>query len=120
MAEVVDIASPTFQPAMRVITAITRANPGAVTTNIAHDYGSGEYVRFFFPEPIFGMNQINGKTGRITVTGSTTFTVDIDTTQFDAFSVPGSNRQWPQVIPTGEVNSELQFATKNVLPSGDR
>ncbi len=120
MAEVVNIASPTYQPAMRVISSITQANPAVVTTSIDHDYGTGEIVRFFFPEPIFGMKQINGKRGRITVTGTTTFEVAIDTTHFDAFSIPAGNRQWPQVLPVGEVNSTLRFATKNVLPSGDR
>lgn len=115
MSEIVSLTSPTYEPSMKVISAITQANPCAVTTTTDHLYGTGMYVKFFFPVPIFGMKQINGKQGKITVTGATTFTVDIDSTQFDAFSVPVGNRQYPQCLPTAEENSTLQFATHNVL-----
>lgn len=116
---VVAVASPTFQPAMRIVTAITKANPAAVTTSFDHDYITGEIVRFYIPDT-FGMRQMNGLSGTITVTASDTFTVDIDTTYFDTFAVPSSNVQYAQVLPIGEVNSQLTAATDNVLPSGNR
>lgn len=116
MAEIFDVTHPMFQPAMRVVTAITRATNASVTTNVAHDYGTGLIVKFYFPVPIFGMSQINGRQGTVTVTSPTTFTIDIDSTHFDAFSVPGGNRQYPQVVPVAEVNSLLTQATRNVLP----
>lgn len=111
------IESPTFQPSMRIVTAITRANPAAVTTSFAHDYITGMIVRLYIPNG-FGMLQANLQQGTITVTGSTTFTIDIDTAQYDAFSVPGGNVQYAQVAPIGEVNSLLRAATQNVLPTG--
>ncbi len=113
------IASPTFQPAMRVITAITQANPCTITTSFDHDYITGEIVRLYVPNT-FGMIQVNKLQGEITVTASDTFTVDIDTTSFDAFAVPASNVQFAQVVPIGERNDLLSAATDNVLPSGTR
>jgi len=110
---------PTFQRAMRVISAITKANPAAVTTTFAHQYATGDIVRIDVPLG-FGMQQINQQTGTITVTGSTTFTITIDTTSYDAFVVPsfpvGQAHQDAQVVPVGEINANLQSATQNVLP----
>ncbi len=114
--------SPTFQPAMRIISSITNANPAAVTTTIDHDYLSDEIVRLIIPLG-FGMVQANSLTGTITFTGNTIFTIDIATTFFDVFAAPSplpSSYTCSQVIPIAEISSTLAGATKNVLPSGDR
>jgi hypothetical protein len=111
--------SPIFQPAMRLITAITQANPAQITTSFAHNYKNGMIVRIDVP-PADGMQQIDGMTGTIMVTGPTTFIIDIDTTSFDVFSIPVTNENTcAQVVPIGEVNETLLAATVNVLPSGD-
>jgi hypothetical protein len=111
--------NPSFQPAMRLIAAITQANPASVTTTFAHQYNSGLIVRLDLP-PAVGMQQANQMTGAITVTGDTTFTIDIDTTYFDAFAIPASpgahENTAAQVVPVGEVNESLLSATQNVLP----
>ena len=107
---------------MRVITSLTNANPAVVTTSIDHDFLSGEIVRLVIPKG-FGMFQANKRKGSIVVTGTDTFEIDIDTTLFDSFTVPGSSPddlQCAQVIPVGEINETLAAATQNVLPSGDR
>lgn len=113
------VVQPIFQPAMRLITAITNANPAAVTTSFDHDYISGTIVRLYVPIAD-GMYQIDKKIGTITVTGLTTFTIDIDTTTFDVFAIPVSpSPHTPicaQVVPIGEINSTLAAATQNVLP----
>lgn len=110
--------SPTYQPAMRLITDITNAVNAEVTTSFAHDYLSGLVVRIIVPEG-YGMVQINQLVGTITVTGDDTFTIDIDTTQFDPFVIPGSIpyyfSSYPQTTPIGEQNSILYQATRNVL-----
>lgn len=106
---------PIYQPAMRVITAITNANPASVTTSFDHDFFDSDFVRLIIPIG-FGMQQANGLTGRVTVTSPTTFTINIDTIGFDAFSDP-SNNQFAQVIPLGEVNETLRGAMVNTLPS---
>lgn len=114
MAEIPAIESPTFQPAMRIVTAITNANPAAVTTSFDHDYITGAKVRFRIPKG-FGMKQIDKKVGTLTVTSPTTFTVTIDSTYFDTFAVPGGSRQFAQVVPVGEINSVWTSAVENVL-----
>jgi len=114
--------SPAFQPAMRIISSITLANPAVITTSIDHDYITGEIVRVIVPNN-FGMRQINNLYGTITVTGDTTFSIDINTIFFDTFAAPSplpDAYTCAQIIPIGEISSTLAGTTKNVLPSGDR
>lgn len=113
------VADPIFQPAFRIISSITRADPAVIVTSIDHDYVTGEIVRFYIPS-IFGMQQLNTLVGTITVTASDTFSVNIDTSSFDAFAIPAplpSSYTCAQVVPIGEISSILSAATKNTLPS---
>jgi hypothetical protein len=117
---IVAVQYPIFQRAMRVISTISQATHAEVTTTFAHQYKSGEIIRFVIPLG-FGMQQIDQMQAPITVTGSTTFTVPIDTTTFDAFSVASTfpnNKQYAQVVPLAEIASQLEGATQNVLPYG--
>lgn len=111
--------NPMFFPAMRLIAAITNANPATVTTTFAHGYGTGMIVRLVIPLAD-GMQQADGMTGAITVTGDLTFTIDIDTTHFDVFSIPDPVRPHvdicAMVVPVGEVNETLRWSTRNRLP----
>lgn len=111
-------ASPTFQPAMRIISAITNANPMEVTTTFDHDFVSGTIVRLVIP-PADGMQQVANIVGAITVTGATTFTMDIDSSLFDVFAIPADPDPHLQicalVLPIGELNSQLSASTVNVL-----
>lgn len=117
------IAYPVYQPAMRAILTITNAFPALVTTTIDgvvpadHDYITGTIVRLDIP-PGFGMTQANQLFAPITVVSPTTFTIEINTTNFDAFTTPVN---WPesfqkaQSLPIGEINSILTAAVQNVL-----
>jgi len=109
---------PTFQRAMRLVNDITNANQAVVTTTFAHDYETGDIVRLMVPAA-YGMNQINQLKGTVTVTGETTFSINIDSTQFDAFTTPPDPsplvRSCAHVVPVGEINSKLTSATQNVL-----
>jgi hypothetical protein len=112
------VADPTFQPALRLINAITNAHAAVVTTSFAHNYLDGMIVRFYVPDG-YGMRQINQKTGTIIVLGSDSFSVDIDSLSFDPFLLPNPTPvQEASVVPIGEINSILRAATRNVLPSG--
>ena len=109
---------PPFERAAKHISAITNANPAAVTTTTNHDYEDGDIVRLLIPDS-FGMRQADKLKGKITITGADTFTVDIDTTKFDTFAVP-SPVPWyvnatAQVLPVGEISANLGGATQNVL-----
>ena len=109
--------SPTFQPAMRLITGITNANPAVVTTSFDHDYRSGDIVRIRVPE-WNGMIQIDRFVGEITVTATDAFSVDLDTSLYDTYVTPAS--AWyisstAHVVPVGEINSNLGAAVQNDL-----
>ncbi len=112
---------PVFQRSMRIISAITNAFPAQVTTTFAHQFITGQIVRLIIPL-MCGMQQANQQYGTISVTGTTTFNIDIDTTYYDTFSVPATvppgstGFTCPQVVPFGEVSSILTAATQNVLP----
>ena len=110
---------PVFQPAMRIKAAVTQSNPAQITTTFAHQYKTGCVVRFDIPSSC-GMPQINQQTGTLTVTGDTTFTVPIDSTNYAPFSIPVSPppaiNTCAQVVPIGEDNEFLNSAVQNVLP----
>lgn len=110
--------NPTFQPAMRLIAAITNANPAVVTTTFAHLYLTGLIVRLDLP-PAVGMPQANGMTGTITALSPTTFSINIDTTLFTPFAIPSMPDPHTdicaQVVPVGEVNGSLVQAVQNIL-----
>lgn len=110
--------NPVYQPAMRLISAITNSFPATVTTTFAHQYISGTIVRIDIPFAD-GMQQLNGQTAPIMVINDTQFTIPIDTTSFDVFAIPMGVPTYvntaAQVVPIGEINSILDAATVNVL-----
>ncbi len=79
-----------------VITAITNANPGAVTTATNHGLTTGDTVNLV---DVLGMTEVNlGETPElnpftVTVTGLTTFTLGVDTSLFGVY-----------IFPSGRVN----------------
>ena len=110
--------NPVYKPAMRVIAGITQAPQATVTTTVNHGYIVGTIVRIDIV-PTGGMEQINQQTGTIlTVPSPTTFTININTTLYDAFTIPSS---FPppyndsQVVPIGEDASILTAAVVNAL-----
>lgn len=81
------IAFPIFQPAMRIIAAISNSFPAVIETTFPHQYFTGTIVRLYIPNG-FGMVQANKLQGTIAVIDPETFAIDIDTTLFDTFIVP--------------------------------
>ncbi len=109
---------PIFQPAMRIVESITLAPAASVTTTIPHLYVTGTIVRLDIPVG-FGMQQINQQFGAIVVTSPTMFTIDINTTLYDALlsfgSWPSRSYSYPLCCAIGEVNSILTAAVQNTL-----
>ncbi|HXB12248.1 MAG TPA: ubiquitin-activating E1 FCCH domain-containing protein [Bacteroidia bacterium] len=127
------IINPVYTPATRLVISITNGNPATVTTgtvttsggNIvttasAHGYVTGTIVRIN-TSSVYGMGQINQQTAAIVVTGDTTFTIAIDTTNYDTFSIPSTipahTNNFPNVVPIGEINSILTASVQNILPN---
>lgn len=117
---------PIFQRAMRVITSITRANPCVITTSVDHQYQNGLIVRVNIT-PAHGMFQINQQTGIVTKLTANTFSLNIDTTNYDPFVIPSLiNYTCSQITPVGEITNFIDAngftdtytvqATQNVLP----
>lgn len=113
-----DIAHPQYQPAMRVITAITNGFPAIVTTDIDHNYQTGLIVRLDIPEE-YGMQQANKLFSPITRLNATQFSMDIDTTYFDPFIVPGAVvvSTLAQAVPFAETADILYQAVRDVAPN---
>ena len=71
------------------ITAMTQANPGAVTTSEAHGLTTGDKIAM---SNILGMTQANNNIYTATVTSTTTFTIGVNTSGFTAYTNGG--RVW--------------------------
>lgn len=114
-----------FRPHSSVIASISQASSALVVTNTDHDLIDGTIIRFTI-SPNCGMPQINQQTASITVIDPTSFSVPINTLDYDAFFIPVSdddpNVPPPQqqpcsfVIPIGEQNDMLGAAVQNILP----
>lgn len=78
------------------ISAITNANPGQVTTAVAHGLTTADLV---YIAGVTGMTQVNDLTFTVTVTSPTIFTIGVDTT---AFGVYGGGGTVAEVIPSTE------------------
>lgn len=116
--------NPFYYPTYHGVVGITRAFPAQITTAVNHNYVNGTIVRIIIPEPYtvrgnsynFGMNQINGISSSITITGNATFTMDdVDSTYFDPFNVPAGVGQSAQCLAIGEENNTINAAIRNVL-----
>ena len=109
--------STNFLPSSQVISNITRANPAVVTTVANHGYFNGIYVRVNLPLAN-GMQEINGGFFLATILSSNSFSINVDTSNFNSF-IPGTSPQVPQVIPVGETANTLKNAeinAKNIIP----
>lgn len=87
------------------IVSITNANPMAVTVNTPNTWIAGQLAYFSVPFS-YGMFQLNALTGQILSADNTNliFSVSIDSTQFDVFSLPTGGEQPATMSPAGARN----------------
>lgn len=116
LMEQLKVTISTWAPSSQIITDITNANPGVVTTAQPHGFLDGLYVRIDMqPKPaLYGMTQVNGQIYLISVLSPITFSLNSDTSNFDSF-IALTHPQSPQAIPVGEVAFTLTSAEKNTL-----
>lgn len=96
--------NPIYYPRQRVISNITAANPGVVTTLVDHGYTTGQKVRLQVPAEC-GMIELDGVTATVTAINAATFSIAIDTTAYTAFTFPTIAVvpcNFAQVKPIGE------------------
>jgi hypothetical protein len=117
---------------MRLILSITNSYPAIITTTCRistlggalvavaedHDYSTGLIIRLRIPKAC-GMQDLDKYQGEITVVTANSFSIDIDTSAFEPFSIPVAPiPAWAdvcaQVVPIGEDNEILTQAIHNV------
>lgn len=76
-----------YVPKRREISGVTNALQAEVTTTEDHGYAVGQLVRLHVDKR-YGMELDTVKGQVLTVPSTTTFTVDVDTTQLDTYVTP--------------------------------
>ncbi len=106
-------------PSSLTITNITKAVQMIVTVSVnsvseSNTYIIGQLVRLTVPIT-YGMFQADGMTGKIVDIGVNTLTLNINSTNFDTFSVPSSALGKPaSLAPSGSQNLEYNNGTNQV------
>jgi hypothetical protein len=105
-------------PSMLLITNITQSYPAIVSFTVpstgSNTYVPNQLVRLTVPKT-WGMFQANGLTAAILTVGSTTMTIDLNTSNFDAFVVATSSSETPaSLAPAGSRNLTLNNSTNDV------
>lgn len=121
-------------PTVRYITAITTGTTTIIQTSVTHGYQVGQIVRFNIPAA-FGTIELDGENGvnnlpvygtiiavntATTGTNANSFTVNIDSSTFTAFTIPANGSApftWAQVIPVGD-NTAYDNANNLNISSG--
>ncbi len=103
-------------PGALLITNITRSNPAVITIidSVHNTYILGQLVHLTVP-PSYGMYQADQLTGQILDIDEDDFTISIDTSDFDAFSMPSIGQQQPASLsPAGARNVQFDNFTNKV------
>ncbi len=117
---------PMFYPRRLYVTNITQAVNATVSTAIAHGLTPGQEVRFLIPA-VSGMVQLNSTQQSrflaatiLTVVDDYSFTINVDTTFYTAFSWPTVAQMpssFPEVVPVGEDTATSLTSVANQVPS---
>lgn len=105
-------------PSSLLITDITRSNPMVITVEIGNSstesntYIAGMAVKLFVPIS-YKMFQADGLIGTITNISGSDFTLNINSSSFDAFVIPSSGETPASISPAGSRN--LQYDNNNIL-----
>ncbi len=109
-------------PSSLTITSISQSLPMIISVSIqtptteANTYIVGMAVRLFVPQT-YKMYQANNLVGTITQINGSNFTLNIDSSQFDAFVIPTGNVEQPATIaPNGSRNLEYNNSNINKVP----
>ena len=97
-------------PGMLLISAISNSNPMVVTIvdSIYNTYAAGQVVCLTVPSS-YGMIQANELTAKILAVDGDDFTLNVNSTKFDAFTIPSPTLPPPSkpasLAPAGSRNS---------------
>ncbi len=92
------------------ITAITKANPGVVTTASAHGYSNGEKI---YLSGVGGMTQVNNVVFTIAGASGSVFNLGVDTTNYGTYTSGGTAAKYAQPADaltwSGEFDVPVRF-----------
>ncbi len=107
-------------PSSLLVINITQSAPMIVsvqvgnTTTEANTYIVGMAVRLFVPQS-YGMYQANNLVGTITAINGSDFTLNLDSSSFDAFVIPSGSAETPaSLAPNGSRNLQYDNFTNSV------
>lgn len=122
---IVNVDSP-FYPRKRYVTNITRAVNPTVSTSVAHGLTPGQAIRFVIPQ-VSGMTELNATPANnylyatvVSVTDDYDFVIDINTTNFTAFTWPTIAQQpssFPEMTPVGENTASALASVTAQVPT---
>ncbi len=99
-----------YSPVPEIITNISKASQAIVTITDATAYTAGRRVYF---ENVVGMEEVNGNIYTITASTATTFTIDLDTSDFSAIGTAGD----AYLFGCG-VTGDYKYYTTNIIRLG--
>lgn len=104
----------------KTISAVTKANPGKVTTSTNHGFSNGQQI---YHSGVGGMIQLNGNVYTITVTAVNQYTIGVDTTGYTTFTAGGTAAKFPQtseaLLWEGEFDVPCRFDIDQMRPSAE-
>ena len=105
-------------PSALEITAISLSAPMVISTTMNSDqvntYIPGQLIKLLIPNS-FGMWQANNKIATVTAVSGSNITVNIDSSQFDAFVVPAITAEQPaSLASSGSRNLQYNNFTNQV------
>jgi uncharacterized protein (TIGR02217 family) len=102
------------------ISAITKANPGVVTTVSPHGFSNGDKI---YIENALGMTQVNGVVFTIAGASGSTFDLGLDTTNYGTYTGGASARKFVQPAEaldwTGQFDVPVRFDADEIPTSLD-
>lgn len=105
-----------FYPRVRLVEDITNAQHAVVTCTEDHDFIDNEIVSLRVSKD-YGMNEINNKHAKVLSYTSDTVTLDIDSTNFTAFSIPGdlTGTTPPCIVPSSSGVDLTEYSPTMIL-----
>ena len=106
-------------PSALEITAISQSSPMTITVQVdnavsqVNTYIVGMAVKLFVPYN-FGMFQANNLVGTITAISGSVFTLNLDSSQFDQFTIPLTGEQPATIAPNGSRNYQYNNGSAQV------
>lgn len=105
-------------PSSLELVAATQTNPMEITVSVnaitaSNTYREGQLIKLNIPFG-YGMQQANGLTVKILEVSGNNFILDINSSQFDPFSIPATGTKPASIAPSGSNNLQMSNTTNQI------